>query len=77
VNEDRTLRVPVPKMSQDFREKLVKQIAQMAEQAKVRIRHHRQDARTALKKANVSLEESRRYDKEVKIPFRTLYVYVR
>jgi ribosome recycling factor len=53
-------------MSQEYRETLIKQVHQMAEAAKGKVRVHRQDARTALKKRkSMSQDLSRRLEKEI------------
>ena len=52
-------------MSQEYRDGIVKQISQMSEGAKTRIRVQRQDARTALKKSDANKEDEKRAEKEV------------
>jgi ribosome recycling factor len=53
-------------MSQEYRDTMVKQVHSMAESAKIKIRNHRQDARTALKKRkSMPQDESRRLEKEI------------
>ena len=53
-------------MSQEYRDTLTKQVHTMAEAAKGKIRVHRQDGRTALKKRkSLSQDMSRRLEKEI------------
>lgn len=65
--ENNIIRVPIPKMSGEYRETLAKQVAQMAEHTKQRVRTQRQDARTALKKIQkaISKDDFHRTDNEV------------
>ncbi len=64
-SDGQIIRVPVPALTKDRREQLVKQVRQMSEQAKVRIRQVRKDYndifRNAEKDKEISEDESRRY----------------
>ena len=66
IQEDNILRVPIPRMSQEYRANLVKQLSQMAESAKNAVRNVRQDARKSLKKvASASTDDVRRCEKDI------------
>lgn len=60
-----TLRVPIPKVTQEGRKKLTKQASSIAENAKVvvrRIRHHYMDKG---KKLDLPKDDAKKYEKEV------------
>ncbi|KAJ1679127.1 hypothetical protein EV182_002675, partial [Spiromyces aspiralis] len=60
------LKVPVPKATKETRQKLVKEIAAMAEKTRVHIRKHRQDAMKKLKtdsKEGMSKDEVKQWEK--------------
>jgi len=62
------LRVPVPELTGERRQELVKTAGGMAEDGRVRVRHARRDALDALKKAKdsgLSEDEFKRLEKEV------------
>lgn len=64
--EENVLKVPIPRMSQEYRANLVKQLSQMAEHAKGSVRNIRQDGRKSLKKvSSASTEDVRRCEKEI------------
>lgn len=67
--EGKILRVPIPELSQERRQQMVKLVKQLAEEAKVRVRSGRRDALEALKKAekdgHISEDDLRRSEKEV------------
>ncbi|RKO91524.1 ribosome recycling factor, partial [Blyttiomyces helicus] len=62
------LRVPIPKLSPEYKETLIKSVAQSAEKSRTVIRKIRADMRTHIKKApkgSMSVDEERRYEKTV------------
>ena len=60
------IRVPIPPITQEYRIQMQKQLGQICEQAKIRIRQHRQQARTHLKRHPMqSLEDDARMEKSV------------
>ena len=67
--EGKVIRLPVPVLSQERREQMVKLIKQMAEEAKVRVRAVRRDTLESLKKAEknseITEDDLRRLEKEV------------
>jgi len=67
VLEGELIKVPLPKVTQEFRQSLVKQIGQLAEQSKIRLRNQRKDAMDAIKKVAKSLskDDVKRYEKEI------------
>ena len=67
LSDKSTIRVPVPKMSAEYRETIQKQIASMAEQSKQRIRNQHQDFRTAAKKCGLTKDDLRRVENEVRL----------
>ena len=66
---DRSLRVPIPELSEERRREMVKLIKQLAEEAKVRLRAARKDGMDAAKKMkadNVITEDGQKdFEKEV------------
>lgn len=66
---DRSLRVPIPELSEERRRDMVKLIKQLAEEAKVRLRAARKDGMDAAKKmkaGNVITEDGQKdFEKEV------------
>jgi ribosome recycling factor len=66
---DRSIRVPIPELSEERRRDMVKMIKQLAEEAKVRLRAARKDGMDAAKKMkadNVIAEDSQKtFEKEV------------
>jgi ribosome recycling factor len=66
---DRSLRVPIPELSEERRREMVKLIKQLAEEAKVRLRAARKDGMDAAKKMkadNVLTEDGQKdFEKEV------------
>lgn len=67
--EGKVIRLPVPVLSQERREQMVKLIRQMAEEAKVRVRAARRDAIEELKKGQkdsvITEDDLHRLEKEV------------
>lgn len=67
--EGKVIRLPIPALSQERREQMVKLIRQMGEEAKVRIRSARRDAIEALKKGQkesfITEDDLHRLEKEV------------
>jgi ribosome recycling factor len=67
--EGKVIRLPVPVLSQERREQMVKTIKQMAEEARVRVRAARRDGIEALKKGQkdgaITEDDLRRLEKEV------------
>jgi ribosome recycling factor len=67
--EGKIIRLPIPVLSQERREQLVKGIKQMAEEARVRVRSARRDAIEALKKGqkdgDITEDDLHRLEKEV------------
>ena len=66
--EGKVIRLPIPVLSQERREQMVKLIKQMGEEAKVRVRSVRRDTLEALKKAEkesaITEDDLRRLEKE-------------
>ena len=56
VNDGKLLRVPIPELSEERRQQLVKQVKQRSEEAKVQVRNLRRDANEAAKKAQKGSE---------------------
>jgi len=67
--EGKVIRLPIPVLSQERREQMVKLIKQMAEEAKVRVRSARRDALEALKKGekdgHITEDDLHRLEKDV------------
>lgn len=67
--EGKVIRLPIPVLSQERREQMVKLIKQMGEEAKVRVRSARRDALETLKKGEkesaITEDDLRRLEKEV------------
>ncbi len=67
--EGKVIRLPVPTLSQERREQMVKLVRQMGEEAKVRVRSARRDAIEALKKGqkagDITEDDLHRLEKEV------------
>lgn len=67
--EGKVIRLPVPVLSQERREQMVKLVRQMAEEAKVRVRSARRDAIEQLKKGqkdgDITEDDLHRLEKEV------------
>jgi ribosome recycling factor len=67
--EGKVIRLPVPELSTERRQQMVKSIKQMAEESRVRVRSARRDALEALKKeqkdGGITEDELRRGEKEV------------
>jgi ribosome recycling factor len=67
--EGKVIRLPIPALSQERREQMVKLVRQMGEEAKVRIRSARRDAIETLKKGQkdgfITEDDLRRLEKEV------------
>lgn len=67
--EGKVIRLPIPALSQERREQMVKLIRQMGEEAKVRVRSARRDALETLKKGQkagaITEDDLHRLEKEV------------
>lgn len=67
--EGKVIRLPIPSLSQERREQMVKTIKQMAEEARVRVRSARRDAIEALKKGQkdgaITEDDLHRLEKDV------------
>ncbi len=67
--EGKVIRLPIPALSQERREQMVKLVRQMGEEAKVRIRSARRDGIESLKKGQkdgfITEDDLRRLEKEV------------
>ncbi|MEZ5330070.1 MAG: ribosome recycling factor [Verrucomicrobiales bacterium] len=67
--DGKSIRLPIPELSEERRRDLVKMCKGMAEDARVRIRGHRRDALDATKKAQkageITEDDLHRYEKEV------------
>jgi len=67
--EGKILRIPIPELSGERRQQMVKLVKQLAEESKIRVRSARRDALEALKKAekdgHISEDDLRRSEKEV------------
>lgn len=69
--EGKVIRLPIPALSQERREQMVKLVRQMGEEAKVRVRSARRDALETLKKGQkdsfITEDDLRRLEKEVQV----------
>ncbi|MCB1226276.1 MAG: ribosome recycling factor [Verrucomicrobiales bacterium] len=67
--EGKVIRLPIPALSTERREQMVKIVRQMGEEAKVRVRSARRDAMEALKKGQkdslITEDDLHRFEKEV------------
>jgi len=67
--EGKVIRLPVPVLSEERRQQMVKTIRQMAEEARVRVRSARRDALEGLKKSQkdgvITEDDQRRGEKEI------------
>lgn len=67
--EGKVIRLPIPTLSQERREQMVKTIRQMAEESRVRVRGARRDAIEALKKGEkdgaITEDDRHRLEKEI------------
>ena len=67
--EGKVIRLPIPVLSQERREQMVKLIKQMAEESRVRVRASRRDALEALKKSQkdglITEDDLHRMEKEI------------
>ncbi len=67
--EGKVIRLPIPVLSQERREQMVKTIRQMAEESRVRVRSARRDALEALKKGQkdgaITEDDLHRLEKEI------------
>ena len=65
------IRLPVPELSTERRQQMVKMVKQMAEEARVRVRSARRDGMEALKKLEkdsaITEDELRRSEKEIQV----------
>ena len=65
INDGKVVRINLPPMTEERRKDFVKQIKQFGEDAKVTVRNARRDTMDALKKDDVSEDESRRLQTEI------------
>jgi ribosome recycling factor len=69
--DGKTIRLPVPELSEERRKDMVKLVKKLAEEAKVRVRAARHDGMNALKKAlhdkQIAEDDERRLEKEVQV----------
>ena len=69
--EGKVIRVPVPELSQERRQQMVKTIKQMAEEARVRVRSARRDGMEALKAQQkggaITEDDLRRMEKDIQV----------
>lgn len=60
------IRIPLPLLNEERRRELVKIVHKLAEEARISVRHHREEARAAVKKVeHVSDDDKHRTEKEV------------
>jgi ribosome recycling factor len=59
------LKVPVPKLSGEFKSQMLKNIHQLCEKTRVSIRNVRQDARKALKQADLPSNDTKSLEKDI------------
>ncbi len=65
-NDGTVIRVPLPPLTEERRRELVKVVHKLAEEGRISVRHHRQEALAAIKKVeHVSDDEKRRGEKDV------------
>ena len=64
-NTGEVIFITIPELTEDRRKELVKQVKQMAEEAKIALRNIRQDANTALKNLKLPEDEEKRGNEEV------------
>ncbi|BBH52549.1 ribosome recycling factor [Fluviispira sanaruensis] len=62
-NDGKVIRIPIPALSEERRKEIAKQVKKIGEEAKVAVRHHRQDGNT---KAKASQKEHGWSEDEVK-----------
>ena len=60
VNDGRVIRLPIPELSEERRQDLVKQVKKRAEESKVEMRNHRRDANDNAKKSSDLSEDGLR-----------------
>ena len=69
ITEGKTIRLPIPELSEERRKDLVKTIKQLAEEARVRVRGHRRDAidegKKGQKAGEITEDDLRGLEKEV------------
>lgn len=64
-NTGEALILTVPELTEETRKKYVKQVKEMAEEAKIALRNIRQDANNGIKKAEISDDEKEIYQSDV------------
>lgn len=68
-NDGKVIRIPIPALSEDRRKEMAKQVKKIGEEAKVAVRHHRQEgnskAKASLKEFGWSEDEVKRANDEV------------
>lgn len=65
-NDGTVIRVPLPPLTEERRKELVRVVHKLAEEGRISVRHHRQEALTAIKRVeHVSDDEKRRGEKDV------------
>lgn len=65
-NDGTLIRIPLPALNEERRRELVKIVHKLAEEGRISVRHHRQEALNAIKKVeHVSDDDKRRAEKDV------------
>ena len=64
-NDGETIRIVIPKLTEERRKELAKQVKSLAEEAKVSVRNNRRDALEDLKKADLPEDEEKGMEKEI------------
>lgn len=65
-NDGTVIRVPLPPLNEERRRDLVKIVHKLAEEGRISIRHHRQEALTAIRKVeHVSEDDKHRAEKDI------------
>eukprot|EP00842_Homolaphlyctis_polyrhiza_P006342 jgi/Hompol1/6709/HPOL_001640-RA len=60
------IKVVIPKLSQEYKQTIIKNISQIAEAAKTRVRSSRADARTALKRiSSLTTDQNKKLEKDI------------
>jgi ribosome recycling factor len=72
--ENNIIRVPVPRLSKEHRDQMVKQISKLAEKSKIDIREIRQKAMKLLKNSTIGVSEDEIRNLEKKVRFESVYI---
>ena len=70
--ENKIIRVPVPRLSKEHRDQMVKQVSKLAEKSKVDIREIRQKAMKLLKNSTMGVSEDEIRNLEKKVSFESV-----